>query len=245
MKYYEMHEKVYQNLNKQGYISWDKEKELEGVLNHEINASLLETLSSYFPKTKDVMALDIGTGSGTVALKLSDLGMKVTGFDVSSTAIKMAKRNAKSLGSDIKFDVCDIVTDEINEKFDLVIDSSFLHCIVDNSDRKTVLNKIKNSFNKDGVFFVHTMVQTEDKNEMAFGEHFILEDDILWSKGPTDWNINRTVINGEEYFPHRRISSKESLIREIETAGFNLESRSIKSFPGNPDVFVGWFRFLS
>lgn len=48
--------------------------------------------------------LDIGTGSGCIAITLSLLGFKTTAFDVSKEALDVAKQNAKRLGAEVCFE---------------------------------------------------------------------------------------------------------------------------------------------
>ena len=66
--------------------------------------------------------LDLGTGSGVLAILASKLGARnVVATDVSDRAIKIAKRNAEINGVEIDFRVGDLFDPVRGELFDLII----------------------------------------------------------------------------------------------------------------------------
>lgn len=67
--------------------------------------------------------IDIGTGSGCIALALAKLLPKasVTALDVSPKALKVAKKNAKELSLDIRFEELDILSESLSEKYDVIV----------------------------------------------------------------------------------------------------------------------------
>lgn len=69
--------------------------------------------------------LDIGTGSGCIAVTLaaSVPGAAVSAVDISATAVETARRNAAANGADVEFAVCDILAPDvsINGDFDVII----------------------------------------------------------------------------------------------------------------------------
>ncbi|MDP2174044.1 MAG: peptide chain release factor N(5)-glutamine methyltransferase [Candidatus Cloacimonadaceae bacterium] len=70
----------------------------------------------------DETVIDIGTGSGAIAiaLKKERPGLKIIATDISPAALETAKRNAESLACEIDFRVCDIFPEE-GMRFDLII----------------------------------------------------------------------------------------------------------------------------
>ena len=66
------------------------------------------------PKGKALKVLDIGTGSGciAIALKKAHPEWEVTGIDISEEAIEVARENAKRNKVDVDFRVADIFSDE-------------------------------------------------------------------------------------------------------------------------------------
>ena len=63
--------------------------------------------------------LDIGTGSGCIALALKKAhpSWSVTGIDISPEAIAIARENARRNNLDVRFEVADIFSDEIGKTF--------------------------------------------------------------------------------------------------------------------------------
>ena len=68
--------------------------------------------------------LDIGTGSGAIAISLAKMigGAKVVAVDISPEALKIAKRNAERLGAEVEFVEADALGDLSHlGKFDIIV----------------------------------------------------------------------------------------------------------------------------
>ena len=63
------------------------------------------------PCDSDIAILDIGTGSGCIAitLALEIQNAKVTAWDISDDALRIASENATQLGADVTFEQCDVL----------------------------------------------------------------------------------------------------------------------------------------
>lgn len=76
--------------------------------------------------------LDVGTGSGCIAVAVSKLsaGTKVTALDVSEEALSIARRNAESNGVEVEFQRCDILQEEVGGRYDMIVSNPpyICHC---------------------------------------------------------------------------------------------------------------------
>jgi len=116
-------------------------------------------------KKKSPFIIDIGTGSGCIGITLAMeiKKSKVLSIDISKDALLIAKKNAEKYNiKNIKFLEIDILTNDINEKADLIISNppyvsknefSFLMPEVKNHEPKTSLTD-----NKDGLTFYERFV---------------------------------------------------------------------------------------
>ncbi|NMA44506.1 MAG: class I SAM-dependent methyltransferase [Candidatus Diapherotrites archaeon] len=88
-------------------------------------------VSKIFGKTVDFwkgkQILELGCGTGELAIGLSLSGANVTAIDFSKTSIKKAKQNAKNLGAKVNFLEKNILETNLNKKFDVVIALGSLH----------------------------------------------------------------------------------------------------------------------
>ena len=71
---------------------------------------LVEMISAITAKTENrKTVLDIGTGSGCIAITLALRGNDVTAWDISEDALRIAKENAERLGAAVTFEKRDIL----------------------------------------------------------------------------------------------------------------------------------------
>jgi len=93
-------------------------------------------------KVKPCKTIDLGCGTGNYAIYLASIGFDVTGIDISPTAIKIAKENAKRKGVKCNFLVADVLgsLDEVKETFDFAYDWELLHHIFPEKRKKFVEN---------------------------------------------------------------------------------------------------------
>ena len=237
-----MHEQVYKSLQNQGVVSWDKETDLEKLWSHQINKSLelfLDQQSISFNKLK---VLDLGTGTGTCALFCARKGSNSLGVDISKTAINMARANNDNLKLNAEFLEADILNLKLDKRFNLITDSSLLHCLVGLEDRTKFYEVVKDHLEKTGLFFIHTMIESEDMSSLTENKYFRLQDEVLYSLGIADINDGRASFDGKSYFPHRTILKLDNLLKEIEEAGLSVVCSSIVTSLGDVDNFMALLR---
>ena len=76
-------------------------------------------VKKYFDKK--VKIIDLGTGSGAIAISLSKkLNASVDAIDISDKALEIAKENASENGVEINFAISDML-DNVNDKYDVII----------------------------------------------------------------------------------------------------------------------------
>ncbi|MBT2573029.1 peptide chain release factor N(5)-glutamine methyltransferase [Bacillus sp. ISL-51] len=94
--------------------------ETEEVVYH-----LLEKQKLVFPAEERLSVLDIGTGSGAIAvtLALENERLSVSAADISKEALQVAEKNAKNLGADVRFFQGDLLGPFITsgEKADIIV----------------------------------------------------------------------------------------------------------------------------
>lgn len=87
-------------------------------------AELVDLITKEYDGKSDLTVLDVGTGSGCIALSLARAlpFSHVTGFDISEKAIEVAQRNATNLKAKVEFEVCDILNAQaISDSYDIIV----------------------------------------------------------------------------------------------------------------------------
>lgn len=237
--YYHSHEIAYQLIKQKGFLGWGNAASLEQLGDEKTKQYLVSEVKKQFKQINGKSALDLGCGTGTTAFILSRLGFEVTGIDISETAIEMGRQLAAKQDLNIQFQVADILElSQMGKKFDLIYDSHCLHCIVFDGDREKVLQQIRLSLGKKGVFILDTMVMpslgfdaTNGHSTLRFDENY-----ILWHKVKGSEDRGIVPHDGEFWCAQRRIYPVKKVLGEVQKAGFNILSQQLDEQEAGPSM---------
>ena len=129
--------------------------ELQEYMNTWDGNPFLEALE--LSKNKSV--LEIGVGTGRIAVKVAPCCFKLTGIDISPKTIERAKDNLKEYGN-ISFVCSDFNSHEFDETFDVIYSSlTMMHF----ENKEAVINKVDKLLNDNGIFCLSI-----DKNQSEY-----------------------------------------------------------------------------
>jgi len=132
----------------------------------------------------------VGTGPGTQAVQLAQMGFDVTGTDLSQTAIEQAR----NLSDQAKFIQDDILNSKINDTFDFVFDRGCFHTL-DPRSHVTYVKTMSKLLNSGGLLFLKTF-STQQQGD--WGPHRFDEDSLraIFDKSFEVQNSLHTVYQG-------------------------------------------------
>lgn len=140
-------------------------------------------IKKYFNKD-NIMILDIGTGSGCIAITLNKLlnNGDITGIDISSEALEVAKGNNISNNTNVKFIESDIFSN-VSDKYDVIISNPPYISYGDTE----VMDIVKNNephlalYAKDnGLYFYDKIIKDSSK---YLNDKFIMAFEIGYKQG--------------------------------------------------------------
>jgi len=138
--------------------------------------------------------LDLGTGPGTQAIQLANLGFETTGSDLSENAILKAKK----LSPKVNFVKDDFLKSDLpDEEFDYILDRGCFH-VFEPEQRPHYVNQIKRILAKDGIFFLKCMSDKEKDLPEEKGPHKFSQQELrdVFSDDFHIENIKETVYHG-------------------------------------------------
>lgn len=133
-------------------------------------------------------AIDLGTGTGVLAIKLAKDNFFVTATDISTRMLETAYNNALLEKVDIRFFVHDIL-EQLNQPYDLIVMSSDVINYLDSeSDVKKAFKNINDVMTKNSIFIFDFLRPAYLDSLDNYNENIELENTTL------KWNINKTEI---------------------------------------------------
>ena len=162
--------------NKKEFPDWDsfyKQNNVEVMPWYEKNLDL--DLSEEVQFLKKGNFLDLGTGPGTQAIELAKRGFRVTGSDISRSAIEKARLSTKN----VNFEIDDILNSKFeSESFDYILDRGCFH-VLSIDGRETYLSQIKRILKKNGIIFLKCMSKDEKNLPDDKGPHKFFKNEII------------------------------------------------------------------
>lgn len=142
---------------------WDREYQEQGIpssVRAERSGALAWGLSQLPALPSGAMALDVGCGAGRNSLYLAAQGLRVTGVDISATALHKAKHTARDQGLQDRVNfICQPVQDGLpcaDATQDLVVDMYVSFHIGENADRLALWQDVSRVLKPDGFFVFAT-----------------------------------------------------------------------------------------
>lgn len=163
--------------------------------------------------------LDLGCGTGRNANYLAELGNTVTGFEISQTAIDLARTRAKEMGLAVDYQLQNIGTKYSfdDNMFDLILDVTSSNSL-NEKERALYLAETHRVLKTGGYFFVKTLCKEGDKNAKELLKKYSgAETDTYINK---DMGLTERVFNEQgfknlysKYFHIIRLEKKTSYTR--------------------------------
>lgn len=228
---------------------WDDEYISKGLLEAHLNPNWdaatrkpefldksVNWISKIAPSSQYKLLLDLGCGPGLYAERFNSAGYSVTGVDFSKRSIAYAKEQTLLNKSNIVYYYQNYLTIDYIEQFDVI---TLIYCdyaALSITDRLILLRKIYQALRPNGkfIFDVFTPLMRKDESRSwqhcekggFFSEkpHICLESVYQYDDGDKT-ELRQSIVITEEtvncYNIWDHFFTKEALISEIQTIGFN------------------------
>ncbi|MCX7772020.1 MAG: class I SAM-dependent methyltransferase [Clostridia bacterium] len=144
---------------------WDDEHISKGMLESHLNPDWdaatrkhafvrqsVEWISKAAPVQDYRTLLDLGCGPGIYAELFHKAGYQVAGLDLSERSISYAKESAETHGLPITYEVCNYLTLDYAEQFDVVTLINYDFGVLSTENRAKLLAKIHTALTPNGLF---------------------------------------------------------------------------------------------
>jgi SAM-dependent methyltransferase len=238
--YYREHILGYRKVRDQGKTAWAEIHGGEGFENFSSRGFLEVALPTLHFSSPYPLALEYGCGTGPGACYLAERGFRVDGIDLIPLAIEIAREQARLRGLEIHYavqDICALPHDGV--RYDLIVDSFCLQCIVSDTDRARVYAAVQARLGAEGYYLISTAIF--DPGRVRQETVIDRETDIVYNRYGEDGLIDlRTSIvlkllddppedyeeavkvGGSWYLPNRRHLQPPALRAELEGTGFRV-----------------------
>lgn len=152
--------------------------------NQDFITSSAAFLQSRFDLGEGKSVIDFGCGPGLYTTRFAQMGCKVRGLDFSKSSINFAKEEAERLELDIEYLYQDYLNYLPTEKFDLATLIFCDYCSLNDSQRKKLLQILRDSLKENGHLFMDVCTDKFfDKIDAGTTLSYV-DNDGFWSPSP-------------------------------------------------------------
>lgn len=149
----------------------------------ELNEIYFDLITKYY---QEGTAIDIGTGTAPLAIKLAENNFTVTGTDISSSMLERAYNNAVEAGVHLNLYIHNIL-DPINMSYDVfAMTSDVVNYLANEEEVLKAFENISAAMTKDSIFAFDFLTPAHMNKVHNYREDILLEDDLL------QWHVAKT-----------------------------------------------------
>lgn len=228
---------------------WDDEHISKGMLAAHLNPNWdaatrkpefidksVDWISEIAPSSQYKLLLDLGCGPGLYAERFNSAGYSVTGVDFSKRSIAYAKEQTLLNKSTIEYHYQNYLTIDYIEQFDVI---TLIYCdyaALSITDRLILLRKVYQALKTNGKFIFDVFTPLMRKKESHSWEYYkesgffsekphICLESVYHYDDEDNTELRQSIVITEEavscYNIWDHFFTKEALLSEIQTAGFN------------------------
>ncbi|MHA2032875.1 MAG: class I SAM-dependent methyltransferase [Candidatus Kariarchaeaceae archaeon] len=231
---------------------WTNEHTSKQMLKYHLNESVdvasrnrnfiessLDWIVSHFEVNNKTEIADFGCGPGLYTNKLAERGAIITGIDFSENSLNYAKQVAAEKSLKVNYFLTNYMDFETTNRFDLITMIMCDLCVLSPEQRKKMLSKFHSLLKPDGsvLLDVYSLNSFNQKEESATYElnqlnGFWSPEDYYCFVNTFKYEKEKVILDKytiiEESRKHvvynwLQYYSKESLVKEFEANGFNIE----------------------
>ncbi len=221
-------------MSKEWFKDWFSSNEYLEVYSHrnsEDAERLLELILKSISIKPNAKILDAACGAGRHSIYLTKKGFNVTGFDLSSTLLKIANENSKQLNLKLNFINSDIRQFSSKLKFDLIINlfTSFGYFETDKENFAFPTNAL-DILSDDGYFVLDFLNKNYVEKTLAPKSEKRIGDKIITEKRKIEnGRVVKKIIIKEgnkqaEFFESVKLYSSKEILEKFLKIGFKVKS---------------------